>query len=738
MAKYNTVQRGRENMAELSRRKFVAASISAGGGLTLAVGLPRTAAALPMADEPWTSELAAENEMSAWIVIDPDETITVRLPHAEMGQGAATALPMFVAEELECDWTKVKGEFASANRNFREDEIYGGMVTTGSRGLISSRESLQQAGASARVRLVAAAANRWNVPITECTAANGAVTHGPSSRSFSFGSLAADAVKIEIDSEPLIKTPEQFKLVGQSVARLDTPVKVDGTAMFGIDTRLENMVFAAVMDCPVFGGTLADVDETPIQDRRGVIRVVKMPSAVAVVADNYWRAEQALRSLDPVWNAGASANSNSAQFRKLYVDSLEGPMAEVQNDGDAVANIASSENVVDVTYEAPLLAHATMEPLNATVLLTTNRLDVWVGSQAPYRNLQTAADISGLRPEQIFIHNTYLGGGFGRRSRNDEMVHAILIAKELDGRPVQVVWSREQEMRHGRYRPQAAVRMRGAVAGGKITAADIKISCGSISRSLNGPQAAPNGIENQAIDGFDDCPYAIPHHRIGLNLKNTHVPVAFWRSVGGSQNVFFFESFVDELAYKAGVDPLSFRRSMTTRKDFLGVIDTLAERSNWSEPLPPGRGRGISICENHRAVNGHVAEVTVDDAGNVRVDRVVAAVDCYHVANPKLVVAQLESGIIYGLTAALYGEITIEKGAVTQGNFDSYPMITMRDSPEIEVYLSLSGGPNWAGVGECATAPIAAAVTNAIFAATGKRVRQLPLKNINIREIAQL
>ncbi len=724
--------------AELSRRKFVAASMSAGGGLALAIGIPGTAGALPMAEEPWTAESAAANEMSAWIVIDPDETITVRLPHAEMGQGAATALPMFVAEELECDWTKVKGEFASANRNHREEEIYGGMVTTGSRGLISSREALQQAGASARVRLIAAAANRWNVSPSECSAESGAVTHVPSGRSLSYGALAPEAADIVLDAEPAIKTPDQYKLVGQSVARLDTPVKVDGTAKFGIDTRLENMVYAAVMDCPVFGGTLVSVDETPIMGRRGIIRVVTMPSAVAVVADNYWRAEQALRMLEPVWDGGEAANSNSEQFRQLYVELLEGPMAEVQNDGDAPASLAASENIVDVTYQAPLLAHATMEPLNATVLLAADRLDVWMGSQAPYRNLQTAAQVSGLNPEQVFVHNTYLGGGFGRRSRNDEMVHAILVAKEMDGRPVKMVWSREQEIRHDRYRPQAAVRMRGAVADGKITAADIKIACGSISRSLNGPQAAPNGIENQAIDGFDDCPYAIPHHRIGLMLKNTHVPVAFWRSVGGSQNVFFFESFVDELAYAAGVDPLTFRRSMTTRRDFLGVIDTLAEHSNWSQPLPAGRGRGISICENHRAVTGHVAEVTVDNAGNVRVDRVVAAVDCYHVANPKLVEAQLESGIIYGLAAAMYGEITIENGAVREENFDSYPMVTLRDAPEIEVHLSLSGGENWAGVGECATAPIAAAVTNAIFAATGKRVRQLPLKNINIQELAQL
>jgi isoquinoline 1-oxidoreductase beta subunit len=318
------------------------------------------------------------------------------------------------------------------------------------------------------------------------------------------------------------------------------------------------------------------------------------------------------------------------------------------------------------------------------------------------------------------------------------MVHAILVAKEMGDVPVKLVWSREQDMRHDRYRPQGAVHMRGAVADGKITAAEIRIAVGSIQRSINGPQAVPDGIEDQALDGFDDCPYAIPNHYIGLMLKNTHVPVSFWRSVGGSQNTFFFESFVDELAHKAGVDPLEFRRSMMTRADFIGVIETLKAQSNWGKPLAPGRGRGIAICENHHAIAGHVAEVTVDATGNVRVDRVVAAVDCYHVANPQLVQAQMESGIIYGLTAALYGEVTIENGAVVQGNFDGYPMLTLRDAPSIEVHFSLSGGATWAGVGEVSTAPIAAAVTNAIFAATGKRVRHLPLKNINILELAQL
>jgi isoquinoline 1-oxidoreductase beta subunit len=721
----------------LSRRRFVVVGLAAGGGLALGVSLPKSAGALPMAAEAWTAETVTE-EFSAWLVIHADETITVRLPHAEMGQGAATALPMFVAEELECDWQKIRSEFASANRNFREGEIYGTMVTTGSRGVTTSREALQQAGASARVRLVTAAAARWSVPVAECAAANGAVTHAASNRTLTYGALADDAARVVLEAEPAIKTPDRFRLLGTSVPRLDTPVKVDGSAKFGIDTRLPNMVYAAVMDCPVFCGTLVSVDESVIAGRRGILKVVRMEDAVAVVADSYWRAQEALNLLQPVWDGGAHAGANSEEYRQLYRDTLDGPMVEVQNDGDVTAALAASANVVDVIYEVPHLAHATMEPLNATVHLKADHLDVWIGSQAPYRNLTVAATAAGLDPSQVFIHNTYLGGGFGRRSRNDEMVHAIAVAKEMGDVPVKLVWSREQDMRHDRYRPQGAVRMKGAVAEGKIAAADIRIAVGSIQRSINGPQAAPDGIEDQALDGFDDCPYAIPNHYIGLMLKNTHVPVSFWRSVGGSQNTFFFESFVDELAHAAGADPLDFRRAMMSRPDFIGVIETLREKSGWGTPLPAGTGRGIAICENHHAIAGHVAEVTVDDAGNVRVTRVVAAVDCYHVANPQLVMAQMESGIIYGLTAALYGEITIENGAVVQGNFHDYPMLTLKDCPAIECHLSLTGGEAWGGVGECATAPIAAAVTNAIFAATGKRIRQLPLKNINIRDLAQL
>ena len=722
----------------LSRRQFVVTAVSAGGGLALGIALPDVLQALPMAKEPWGADVPAPQEVSAWIVIDPDETITIRVPHSEMGQGAATALPMIVAEELECDWTKIRGEFASANRNQRENTVYGDMNTVGSRGVATSWQRLQQAGASVRVRLVAAAAKRWNVAASECQAANGAVMHKATGRTLTFGKLAADAAKVTLDAEPAIKSPAEFKLIGKPLARLDTPVKLNGSAKFGIDARLPGMVYAAVMSCPVVGGKLVGVDETPIKGRRGIIKVVKLDDAVAVVADNFWRANQALNALKIQWDMGAAGSTDSAQFAKMYRDLLDGPMADARKDGDAPAALAKGGKVIEALYEAPHLAHAPMEPMNATVHLQKDRLDVWIGTQSALNVLRQAATISGLKPDQVYIHNGYVGGGFGRRNKHDEMEHAILVAKEIGDKPVKLVWTREQDIQRDRFRPQAAVRFKATLGADDMPVAmDSRIAVGSINFSTTGVPPA-NGVENQAVDSIATSAYKIPNFYVGVMLKNTHIPVTFWRSVGGSQNCFFYESFIDELAHEAGKDPLAFRRAMVDRVDYLGVIDKLAEKSNWNTKLPAGRGRGIAVVENHGAVIGQVAEVTVDKAGKVRVDRMIAAVDCYHVVNPKIIESQIESGIIFGMTAALYGEITIKDGAVVERNFDRYRMLRMDEAPVIEVYLTPSGGPKFGGIGECGTAPTAPAITNAIFAATGKRVRQLPLKNVKLSELASL
>ena len=715
----------------VTRRQFVVSSASAAGGLAISVAFAGLADAASIGAQAWGADITP-NEINAFLAINPDGSILIRSPHNEMGQGAITALPMIVAEELECDWSKVKVEYASSARNLRDHNVYGDMVTAGSRGVRTTWQMLLQAGASARVRLIAAAAQRWNVPEAECEAANSKVLHKMSGRSLDYGTLAAEAGKIKLAKEPVIRTPDQFKLIGKRLPRLDTPLKINGSAKFAIDTQIPGMVYAAISACPVFGGKLKSVDEAPATGRRGVQQVVKLDNAVAVVADRFWRAEEALVLLKPEWETGEAGKTDSAQLAKLYRDTLDGPMVSARNDGDVDDVFAKGGKIVEALYEAPHLAHATMEPLNATVHLQADKLEVWLGTQAPMGSIRQAAAASGLRPEQIAIHNCFLGGGFGRRTANDEMRQAILIAKQV-GKPVKLVWTREEDMTQDRYRPQAAVRMKAALdADGMPVAFDAKIAVGSILRSV-GMSKVKNGVEAQAVEGFANTNYKIPNLRVGCMLKNTHVPVMFWRSVGSSQNAFFMESYIDELAHAAGQDPYKFRRLLLAhRPDFLGVLDKVAEKSDWGKPLPAGRGRGIAVHECFGSIVGQVAEVTVRQKGEVRVDRVVAAVDCGHVVNPGIVEAQIESGVIYGLSAALYGEITIKDGRVEQGNFDAYQVVRLADTPKIEVYLALSGGTKWGGIGEPGLPPTAPAVANAVFAATGQRVRSLPLKNVKL------
>jgi isoquinoline 1-oxidoreductase beta subunit len=716
----------------LTRRHFVVSAASAAGGLAISVALPGLAEAATIAAQPYGPG-TAPHEVNAFLAIDPDGGILIRSPHNEMGQGAITALPMIVAEELECDWSKVRVEYASPSRNLRDNGVYGDMVTAGSRGVRTSWQMLQQAGASARVRLVAAAAKRWNVPEAECEAANSKVAHKASGRTLDYGALAADAAAVKLDKEPAIRPPEQFKLIGKALPRLDTPLKINGVAKFAIDTQVPGMVYAAVAACPVPGGKLKSVDETPAKGKRGVLQVVKLDNAVAVVADRFWRAKEALALLKPEWDTGEAGKTDSAQFAKLYRDTLDGPMVTARNDGDVDAAFKTTTGkVVEALYEAPHLAHATMEPLNATVRFEGDKLEVWLGSQAPMGTLKQAAAASGLKPEQIEIHNCFLGGGFGRRTINDEMRQAILVAKQV-GKPVKLVWTREEDMTQDHYRPQAAVKLRTALgADGMPVAFDAKIAVGSILRST-GISKVENGIEPQAVEGFATTSYKIPNIRVGSMLKNTHVPVMFWRSVGSSQNAFFMESYIDELAHAGGQDPYKFRRAMLLhRPDFIGVLDKIAEKGDWGKPIGSGRGRGIAIHECYGTILGQVAEVTVSPKGEVKVDRIVAAVDCGHAVNPGIIEAQIQSGIIYGLSAALYGEITIKDGAVEQSNFDTYQVMRLADTPKIEVYLALSGGKKWGGIGEPGTAATAPSVANAVFAATGVRARSLPLKNVNL------
>lgn len=725
----------------LSRRGVMTAALSAAGGLAIGMGLPLAAdAATRKARMPVSlaaSETIPPDEINAWLVIEPDNSVIVRLVHSEMGQGTATALAMLAAEELGCDWSKVRIEYASANRNLKSKTIYGRQMTVGSQGVRSSVGMMQQAGASARGRLVEAAARRWGVPADSCSCSGGKVTHAASGRALDFGALCAEAAAITLAKEPAIKAPDKYSLVGKWTPRLDTLPKLDGSAEFGIDAKVPGMVYAAVLSCPEFGGKLTSVDETPVQGLRGVIALVKLEDAVAVVADRYWRARAALQKLQPQWASGGNSTTDSAQFAKAYRDALDGPLISARHQGDAAAALAAQgAKLVEGTYEVPYLAHAPMEPMNATVHLQPDRVDVWIGTQSPIDVLQTAARESGVSQDNVYVHNQFVGGGFGRRSRHDELIHAIAVAKVVQ-KPVKLIWSREQDIRRDRYRPQAAVRFRAALDGVKPTALDCKVAVGSLLRSL-GANLPPTVVEPMAVEVLATHSYRIPALEVAAAMKNTHVPVMFWRSVGASQNTFFLESFIDEMAHAAGQDPYQFRRSLLDRPDYLGVLDMMAEKGNWGAPLPARaagdrRGRGMAIVDTYGTITGQVAEVTIGADGRVKVDRIVAVVDCYHAANPNTIAQQIEGGIVFGLTAALYGEINIKNGAPVEGNFDTYRLMRMSETPQIETYLRQSGGAKWGGIGEPSVAPVAPAVCNAIFAATGQRVRRLPLKNLDFK-----
>ena len=714
----------------LSRRSLIQAGLSAAGGLMITAFAPEFAGATTIAGEPWSPETGkSPDEVNAFVVIDPDNSVTLRIAKSDMGQGVLTSMAMIVAEELECDFAKVKVEYASANRNLTDNNVYRSMGTGGSSSVRRSRVFLQQAGASARARLIAAAAAKWGVDPAACVADGGFVRHQVSARSATFGELAADAAKVALAAEPAIKTPDQFKLIGEGLRRIDTPLKATGAARFGIDTRLPGIAYAAAANCPVFGGKLKSYDFSAISGRRGIIAAAPVTNGVAVVADNFWRAKEALNAMPIEWDFGPAASTDSAGFAAEYRAALDRPLADGGGHGDLAPAFANPAKVVEAVYEVPYLAHAPMEPLNATAYWRPDRIDVWMGTQAPELALALAAKAGGVDPSAVYVHNCFLGGGFGRRAINDELIQAVQISKALK-RPIKVIWTREQDIRSDRYRPQAALKMRAALReDGSPAGFDFRTAVGSITRSL-GWGKAENGVEPQAIEGLVNCPYRADALKVGVELKNTHVPVMFWRSVGSSQNAFAVESFIDECAHAAKRDPLEYRRGLLDgHPDFLAVLDALADKGDWGKPLRKGVGRGVAIHEAFGTIVGEIAEVAVSDRGEVKVERVVACVDCGHLVNPLTAAMQIESAVLYGLTAALFGEITIKEGRVEQGNFDSYPIARMADAPVIETHFVLSGGDKWGGLGEPGTPPIAPAVANAIFAVTGKRIRSLPLKN---------
>jgi isoquinoline 1-oxidoreductase beta subunit len=711
---------------ELDRRSFLVGAAAAGGGLALGFTIPSGTTPLQAA--------AAPAEINCWVVIAPDDTVTIRTARAEMGQGVMTALAMLVAEELECDWAKVGTAFVAPADNLRRGRAWGDMSTGASQSVAQSQIYLRRAGAAAREMLIAAAALRWGVPTAECTAHNSLITHAASGRTLTFGAVASDAAKIEPPAHVELKDPRDWTLVGTARQRLDVPDKVTGAALYATDVRLPDMLYAAVVHCPVFGGRLKSVDDSALATMKGVRRIVRLPDAVAVVAESWWQAKRAADALHVVWDDCGHGTISTADIAAAVREALYAAKANVgRADGDPGAALAGAVRRIEAEYAVPFLAHATMEPQTCTVHVKADGVDVWAPSQDAMTTLVIAADAAGVANHKVAVHPLMLGGGFGRRNAVQEFVReAVLIAKEFD-QPVKMLWTREEDTAHDLYRPFGMAHLvAGLDADGMPAALTIRLAGPSFVASLV-PALGPDIMDRSFVSGLaDEMNYTLPNYRVDVALRSTHVPLGAWRGINYTQNAFYKECFIDELAHAAGADPYQYRRHLlrSSPKD-LAVLDAAAEKAAWGTPLPPGRFRGIAVNYACGSYVAQVIEVSVTD-GKVRVHRVVSAIDCGHVVNPLSVEMQMQGAVVYALTAALYGEITIKNGAAEQSNFNDYQMLRMADAPDV-VSVIVPSGDFWGGVGEPPVPVVAPALCNAIFAATGKRIRSLPVKNHDLR-----
>ncbi|MGH6822179.1 MAG: molybdopterin cofactor-binding domain-containing protein [Methylocella sp.] len=701
-----------------SRRTFLAASIAAGGGLLLSVKLPLSARGAASAASP--------GEISAFVQIDRDGKVHLTMPYVEMGQGTYTSISMLIAEELEVDLAEVKYEHAPPNDKLYANPILGFQATGGSTAIRAAWQPMREAGAAARMMLISAAAAHWGVDGASCRAAKGAVIHVPTNRRLSFGVLAEKAAKLPVPDKIPLKDPKLFTLIGKPAKRLDTPAKVNGTAVFGIDAKVPGMKIATVAACPVFGGKLKRVDDRKAMAVNGVFQVVRLDNAVAVVAQHMGAAKKGLAALDVQWDEGPNATLSTADIVRQMEAASQNPGAVARSAGDLDKAMAGAKTKLDGIYQLPFLAHATMEPINCTAHVRKDSCEIWVGTQVMTRAQSVAASITGLPPERVTVHNHLLGGGFGRRLEVDFIAQAVKIAKHVDG-PVKVIWTREEDIQHDMYRPYFFDRITaGLDADGMPVAWHHRITGPSIIARW-APPLFKNGFDSDTIDGAEPS-YDLPNMLLDyVQYEPPGIPTAFWRSVGPSHNIFVVESFIDELAAAAKKDPVEYRLGLLKDSPRArAVLQLAAEKSGWGQPLPDRTGRGASVQTVFGTFMAQVAEVNVSKEGEVRVKRVVCAVDCGIAVNPDTIKAQIQGAIIYGLTAALHGEITVKNGRVEQDNFDSYRALYINEVPEIDVHI-VDNVEAPGGMGEPGTSALPPAVTNAIFAATGKRLRKLPI-----------
>jgi isoquinoline 1-oxidoreductase beta subunit len=721
-------------MKNPSRRKFIVQSGAVGGGLALGFNLPLAFGAD-----------AKGTEVNAWVVVKPDSSCVIRIARSEMGQGTITGLAQLVSEELGCDWKKVSTEQVTAGQNLARQRVWGEMGTGGSRGIRVSQDYVRRGGAAARIMLLQAAAEQWKVPVDELSVADGVITHAASKRTTTYGRVAAAAAKLTPPDPKSIKLrdPKDWKIAGKPLHRLDTADKLNGGKVYSIDLKLPGMLHAAIQQSPVFGGKLVSFDEAKIAGMPGVKRAVKVnDSAVAVVADTWWRAKSALAALPVVWDEGAGAAESSA----LIAERLKSGLAAVEEpfagwkEGDAPKAIQGAARKVEAVYSTPFLAHATMEPMNCTAKVTADRVEVWAPTQNAEATLAAASEESGVPIQKAEVYKLDLGGGFGRRGGTQDYTRqAVAIAKQFPGIPVKLIWSREEDMQHDYFRPISQCRLTAGVdEGGKLTGMHIRISGQSINAYLN-PSIIREGRDMRQVQGLYRDPgdaqfgYSMPNLLIEYAMRNTTVPVGPWRGVNTNQNGVYLECFMDEVARAAGADPLEFRRALMGRHPkHLGVLNAVADKAGWGTPLAAGVHRGIAQFMGYGSYSAAVAEVSVDaSSGKVTVHRMVLALNCGHAVNPGQIAAQVEGSVAYGLSATLYGECTVEKGRIVQSNFHDYPILRLAEMPKVETVI-VPTYDFWGGVGEPTICVVAPAVMNAIHAATGKPVRSLPLRNARL------